>query len=367
SEGEEGKFFVWSPDELAEQLGPDARIAIEYWGVTPRGNFEGHNILYVPNDEAVIAQRLGLSTAELRAKIEVIRDTLYAARTRREPPGLDDKILAGWNGLMLASLAEAARVLDKPVYLDTAVHTGEFLRDHLITYEGHVFRTWKAGMARVKGFLEDYAALADAFLELYQTTFDVQWFTLARRLADRALTLFRAEDGGFHDTSPDHETLISRPRSLQDNAVPSGSALMARALIKLAAYTGEAHYDEAARASLGLIVNAMREYPQAFGEALSAVTMLVSGIDEIALIGPSDSEGLRALLAVLRQAYRPNQVVACAPAASDTHPVPLLRGRDMLNGQPTAYVCRQFACQLPVTTPEALAAQISGADAQARI
>jgi uncharacterized protein YyaL (SSP411 family) len=367
SEGEEGKFFVWSPDELAEQLGPDARIAIEYWGVTPRGNFEGHNILFVPNDEAVVAQRLGLSTAELQAKIELIRDTLYAARTRREPPGLDDKILAGWNGLMLASLAEAARVLDRPRYLEAAVHAGEFLRDHMITYDGRVFRTWKAGMARVKGFLEDYAALADAFLELYQTTFDVQWFTLARRLIDRALELFRAEDGGFHDTSPDHEALISRPRSLQDNAVPAGSSLMARALIRLAAYTGEARYDEAARASLSLLVNAMREYPQAFGEALNAVALLVSGINEVALIGPPDSAELRALLAVLRQPYRPAQVVACAPQPDDAHPIPLLRGRTLLDGQPTAYVCRQFACQLPVTTPEALAAQLGGAGAQARM
>lgn len=357
SEGEEGKFFVWSADELAEQLGADARIAVEYWGVTPGGNFEGHSILYVPNDDAVIAGRLGLTVDALRTRLEAIRDRLYAVRTQRVHPGLDDKQIAGWNGLMLASLAEAARVLDKPTYREAAVRAGEFIRDHLLTGEGRALRTWKGGVARIKGYLEDYGALIDGFLELYQTTLDERWFTLARRMTDHVLEAFRAEDGGFYDTGTDHETLITRPRNLQDNATPSGSSLMARALVRLAAYTGDARYDEAGRATVGLLVNAMREYPQAFGEALGAVEMLAAGLDEVAVIGAADQ--IAPLMAAVWAAYRPSVVLAAGAPGAPTV-IPLLKDRPQVGGAATAYVCRNFACRLPVTTVDALRSQLAG-------
>jgi uncharacterized protein YyaL (SSP411 family) len=362
SEHEEGKFFVWSKDELEQLLGDDARIAVEYWGVTARGNFEGQNILNVPNEDAVAAERLGLSVDELRAKLASIKDKLYAARTHRVHPGLDDKILTAWNGLMLASLSEAARVFKRADYHDAAVRCAEFLTSQMMSGEGggRLWRTYKDGKAHISGYLEDYAALIDAFLELYQTTFDERWFNAAQTLADTVLARFRAPDGGFFDTSDDHEALIARPRGLQDNAVPSGSSLAARGLIMLSAYTGNPDTDDAAHGTLKLLTAAMREYPQAFGEALNAVDMLVNGLAEIAIVGALDNAATQALIDVAQQPYRPNAITALAAGNVDGEAnIPLLSYRVMRGGAPTVYVCRNFACQMPVTTVEAVEGLLS--------
>ncbi len=358
SEGEEGKFFVWSRDELIALLGDDAPIAIEYWGVSAGGNFERHNILNVPNDAAIAAQRLGLSVDALHAKITTIKDKLFATRSQRIAPGLDDKVLTAWNGMMLASLAEAARVLDRPDYHVAAVRCAEFFASTMFNAgTGVLLRTHKNGQSKIDGFLEDYANLSEAFLEVYQTTFDARWFVLARALADHALAHFRAEDGGFFDSSDRHEQLIARPRSLQDNATPAGTSVIARVLLRLAAYTGVDEYSTAAQRSLAMLTAAVREYPQAFGEALNAVDLLVSGIAEIAIVGEAASEGARALLAVAQKPYRPNVIVALAPAnVKEEDVIPLLSYRIQRGGQATVYVCRNFTCQMPVTTPEAMVA-----------
>ncbi len=356
SEGEEGKFFVWSRDELQALLGDDARIAVEYWGVTARGNFEGHSILYVPNDDDVVAGRLGLSVNELRAKLAGIKDTLYAARTQRVAPGLDDKILTAWNGFMLAGLSEAARVFKRADYYDAAVRSGEFLVERMLREDSCLWRTCKDGRAHINGYLEDYAALIDAFLALYQTTYDERWFNHARNLADAALKRFRAPDGGFYDTGDDHEMLVARPRALQDSAMPSGSSLITRGLLQLAAYTGSPDYADAAQSTLRLLTAALREYPQAFGEALNAVDMLVNGVAEVALVGAPEHPATQALIEAAQLPYRPNTITALA--ASDVEGeanIPLLSYRLMRGGVPTIYVCRNFACKLPVTTPEAFA------------
>lgn len=349
SEGEEGRFFVWSVDELREVLGDDARIAIEYWGASPRGNFEGHNILYVPNDDEVVAGRLNLSSDELRDKIAAIKDRLFAVRSQRVPPGLDDKILTAWNGMMLASLAEAARVLNRADYREAAVKNADFLlRD--LQVDGRLLRTYKDGQSKIHAYLEDYANLIDGLLEVYQTTFDTRWFVEARRLADSVLEHFAAPDGGFYDTSDDSEKLIVRPRNLQDNATPAGSSMMAKQLARLAAYTGDSRYDEAARGTLAVLVEAMRQYPQAFGEALSAADMLVTGLAAVAVVG--SPEAARDLLATIQTPYRPNAVTALSASnVDDEHVIPLLSYRTMKNGEPTAYVCRNFTCRMPVTTP----------------
>ena len=353
SEGEEGKFFVWSKSELEMLLGADAPIAIEYWGVTARGNFEGHNILYVPNEDAVAAEHLGLSVEELHTRLAEIKHRLYAARTQRVAPGLDDKILTSWNGLMLASLSEAARVFKRADYYNAAVRCGEFLLNTMSSPNGRLLRTYRDGHAKLDGYLEDYAALIDAFLELYQTTFDERWFDQARSLADVALARFRATDGGFYDTSDEHESLIARPRSLQDNATPAGSSLITRGLIELTAYTGNADYADAAHNTLRLLTAAMREYPQAFGEALNAVDMIVGGVAEVAIVGAQDNPATQALLEVTQSSYRPNLIRALAPAnVSGEANIPLLSYRVMRGGMPTVYVCRNFACQMPVTTPQ---------------
>lgn len=358
SEGEEGKFFVWSIDEVRELLGDDdAKIAVEYWGMTQRGNFEGRNILYVPNTAGVVANRLNMSEADLLKKIETIRDTLYAARTHRVHPGLDDKILTAWNGMMLASLAEAARVLKRDDYRAAAERAGTFLLENLVQDGDRVLRTYKNGQAKLNGYLEDYAHLIDALLELYQTTFDEKWFAAARKLADRALDQFTAEEGGFFDTSADHESLIVRPRNVQDNAVPSGSGMFATQLVRLAAYTGDARYDAAARGALKLLSNAVAQYPQAFGQSAIAVEMLVSGVQELALIGDPKQDAMRDLLNVVNEPYRPNLVMALAQSGVDGEHalIPLLSQRGQTNGAATAYVCEHFACKMPVNTPEDLA------------
>lgn len=353
SEGREGRFFVWKREQLESLLGDDAPLAIAYWGVTDGGNFEGANILHVAQPEDVVARQFDLTQDELRARIETIRDKLYAVRTKRIAPGLDDKILSSWNGMMLASLSEAARALKNEKYLDAAVRAGTFLRDQMITPEGRLYRTHKRGVSHLNGYLEDYGCLIDGFLELYQTTFDDTWFATARMLADSALKHFRAEDGGFFDTSDDHEALITRPRSLQDNATPAGSSILAKGLLRLAAYTGDGSYYDAARATLGLIVSAMREYPQAFGEALSAAELIVEGLDEVAIIGSPQDPITGRLLDVVRLKYRPNVILAHAPRTTGSDPVvPLLRDRKAITGMPTAYVCRNFACKMPVVTPE---------------
>jgi len=362
SEGEEGKFFLWTMDEVREALAPlseeipnAAEVAIEAWGMTRGGNFEGRNILFRPNDDAITARRLGLSEDDFRQQLRRIAERLYAARTQRVPPGLDDKILAGWNGLMLASLAEAARVLERADYLSAAERCGDFLLTTMLRPGGRLWRTYKDGQARINAFLEDYAALIDAFLELYQSTFIDKWYKAAVELAEAVLTHFAAEDGCFYDTSDDHEALIVRPRSLQDNAVPSGSNMLARQLLRLYAYTGDERYAEAVRGVFRPITSALQQYPQAFGEALNALDWAVRGCDEVALVGSPTTSAMRELLAVLRRPYRPNQVVALSRQDADEQAlIPLLRQRRALDGAPTAYVCRAFVCQRPVTTPQAL-------------
>jgi hypothetical protein len=362
SEGHEGKFFVWKIEEVREALQPlleeipqAVETAIEYWGMTPGGNFEGKNILFVPNDEDVVAERLGIEVSELQSRLRAIKDRLYAARTSRVYPGLDDKILTSWNGMMLASLAEAGRVLGREDYLVAAERAGDFLLESVVTAESRLLHTYKNGEARVNGYLEDYANLIDAFLELYQSTFLEKWFDSARSLADVVLQHFRAEDGGFYDTSDDHEKLIVRPRSLQDNATPSGNSMLAKQLLRLAAYTGDSRYDEAARMILRPLIAAMQTYPQAFGEALNAADMVIRGIAEVALVGNPVQAETRAMLTLLRTEYRPNTITALARQSIEGEAkIPLLSGRQMRDGQPTAYVCRNFTCKMPVQSAEEL-------------
>jgi uncharacterized protein YyaL (SSP411 family) len=361
SEGEEGKFFVWSLAELEAVLGGDARVAVEYWGVSAGGNFEGHNILYVPNPDEVIAERLGLTVEALRERIAGIKDKLFAVRSQRVAPGLDDKILTGWNGMMLASLAEAARVLDRADYRAAAIQNASFLLRHSRQADGRLFRSHKDGVSKINATLEDYGCLIDGLLELYQTTFDPQWFEAARNLSEFVLEHFPAPDGGFFDTSDDHETLIARPRNMQDNAVPSGNAMMARSLIRLAAYTGEARYEAAARGTLALLTEAMRQYPNAFGEGLSAVDMLVGGLDEVAVVGDPARAETQALLDAIQKPYRPNAISALsADGVVGAEMIPLLRERTAIQGQPTVYVCRGFVCQMPVTTAADTARLLDG-------
>ena len=367
SEGVEGKFFVWTIDEVREALEPISdelpralEIAIEHFGMTANGNFEGTNILHLPRAADETAEELGLSLEQLAEAVAKIKDRLYAARTQRIPPQLDDKILTSWNGLMLASLAEAARVLKRADYLDAARRAGAFLLEQMMGDDGRLNRTYKDGSSKLNAYLEDYANLIDAMLELYQSTFEEHWFVAARQLADFVLEHFKADDGGFYDTSDDHEALIVRPRNLQDNVTPSGNGMMARQLLRLAAYSGDAGYEEAAHDILRKLCDAMRQYPQAFAESLNAADMLIRGINEVALVGDLDSDSGAEIVDVLHSVFRPNLVTAWAEGNVGEHEsIPLLSNRVTKAGSATVYVCRNFACRMPVTTAEETSAALN--------
>jgi uncharacterized protein len=354
SEGEEGKFFVWSLQEIRETLPSElADAAIAYWNVTNKGNFEGHNILHVPREDGEVAAELGITIDALRQRIDDAKHRLYAARTHRVHPGLDDKILTAWNGLMLASLAEAARVLNRDDYHTAAVKNADFLLSQLVAPDGRLYRTHKNGVSKLNGYLEDYANLIDGLLEVYQLTFDARYFREAQRLADHVLEHFAAPDGGFYDTSDDHEALIARPRNLQDNATPSGNSRIARGLLLLSAYTGEDKYGEAARGGLRKLVNAVQQYPSAFGEALNALDLLIYGVQEVALVG--EREQARPLFDVVEETFRPTLIRAYTPNdVEDGQTPPLLDYRMKVDGRAAAYVCEHFVCKRPVTDADAL-------------
>ena len=365
SEGEEGRFFVWSESEVDAALGPDAALFKAYYGVTPRGNFEGHNILFVPQDLAAVADQLGLPPETAAAKLAAARQALFRRRAGRVPPGLDDKVLAAWNGLMLAAFAEAARLLDRDDYRRTAQANAEFLLTALRAPDGRLRRAWRrpgdqaiAPAAAGNAFLEDYANTAEGLLALYETTFAPRYFTAARELMDVAVARFADPAGGFFDTSDDHEALVVRPKDVQDNATPSGSAMAATVLLKLAAFTGEHRYREAAERALAGVSAFLARYPTGFAQWLNALAFHLGQPREIALVGePADPE-LRAMLDVALGEYRPFQVVALK-RPGEASPIPLLAGREALNGRATAAVCLNFACRLPVTRAADLREQLA--------
>ena len=368
SEGEEGKFYVWGRDELRANLSDDdCALAERLWGVSARGNFEGHNILYIARPLADVAVELSLSEDQAATALTRIRHTLYERRAARVWPARDDKVIAAWNGLMLRALAEAARALGRADYRAAAETNASFILDVLMDENGRLHRTWRAGHAKLNGYLDDYAAVANGLLSLYETTGAVRWFNSARQLAETILDSFWDGDRGtFFDTAHDHEPLIGRPRELTDNATPSGTSMACECLLRLAAFTGETRYREIAARVLLPLAAAAVEQPSAFGHLLCAVDDLIGPLQEIAVVGEGKDPATAALLAVVNGAYRPRIVLArVRPGDAAAQAVPLLAGRDLVDGKPAAYVCQNFVCQLPATDPEQLAAQMRDHPSQA--
>ncbi len=359
SEGEEGKFYVWSAREVRDVLGPDAEIFMAYYDVDEQGNWEGHSILNTPRQADEVAAAFGLDAAEMEQRLATARQTLYDIRARRVSPGLDDKVLTAWNGLMLAAYAEAGRALDRVDYTAIAVRNAEFLHANLRRDDGRLLRSWKAGVgARLNAYLEDYAYLADGLLALYRTTFATRWFAWARELADLMLQHFRDEEnGGFHDTSDDHEELLHRPKDVQDNATPSGNAMAAATLLRLSLYTGEGHYWDMAETMVSALYEPMARYPGGFAHWLCQAAFILGEPQEVAVAGDPSAADARALLDVVNARYRPNLVVAAGEGEADKV-IPLLAGRDRLDGRAAAYVCRRFVCRRPVIEPSELAEQL---------
>ncbi len=349
SEGEEGKFYVWTAGEIRAALGDDAAGFMATYDVSETGNWEGHNILHLPSgaDEDQVAE------------MAAARRTLCDIRAGRVPPGLDDKVLTAWNGLMLAAFAEAGRVLDRPDYTAAAVANAEFLHATMRRADGRLLRSWQAaaGDARYNAYLEDYAFLADGLLALYETTFEPRWFAWARELADLMLAHFADPAGGFFDTSDDHEALLHRPKDVQDNATPSGNGMAAHVLLRLGLFTGDGRYWDTAERMVAGLYEPMARYATAFAHWLGAAAFILSEPQELAVVGDPAAAGTRALLDVAQRAYRPNLVVAAGEGAA-AEVVPLLANRERLDGRAAAYVCRRFVCRRPVSDPVALAEQL---------
>jgi uncharacterized protein YyaL (SSP411 family) len=353
SEGVEGKFYVWQADEISQALGEDAPLFMSYFGVSPQGNWEGQNILHVTREMTDVADKFGMDINDVRTRLGQGRSKLYALRARRPWPGLDTKVLTAWNGIMMKAFAEAGRDLGRPDYLEVAETNATFLYTQMRRENGRLYRSWKEGHgARFNAYLEDYAYLAEGLLTLYQSTFDTRWYLWLRELADLIMAHFQDKaDGGFFDTSDDHESLILRPKDVQDNATPSGSASAANALFMLSLISGDRNYWDTALASVAALGELPAKHPTGFAHWLCASDLVLSDPLEVAIIGQSEAADTRQLLDVIFQRYRPNLVVA---AGLEEARVPLLAGRPQINGQATAYVCRQFVCQSPVSDPSAL-------------
>ena len=339
SEGVEGRFYVWSLDELRTVLGDDAAVAMAWFGASEHGNFEGTNILESRGAEP---------PPEVR---ERIRAALLRARAERVRPGLDDKRLTAWNALMISALAEAGAVLERTDYLAAARTAAAFVLDEMRAPDGRLLRTYNAGEAKLNAYLEDHAFLLEALLTLYEATFEQRWFGAARALAEQLIERFGdPERGGFFQTSSDHEQLVARRKEIDDSPIPSGQSSAAFGLLRLAAFTGDARYEQQAAGVLALFADLLRRSPLAFGHMLQALDFQLAPVREVALVGADTS----ALERVVRGAFRPHVVLAGGDGNAGAGGVPLLEGRTPVDGAPAAYVCERLRCRAPVTEPAAL-------------
>jgi len=332
SEGVEGKFYVWTLDEVRKALGDDAEAAITALGMSEQGNFEGQNI----------PVRAGDLPAELRAR-------LYDVRATRVWPGLDDKRLASWNALMISALADAGAVLGEERYLGAARACAEFVLGTMRDERGRLLRTYKDGRAHLNAYLEDHAFLVEGLLTLYESTFEPRWFAAARELANQMIERFADEErGGFFETSSDHEQLVARRKDLEDNPIPAGNSSAAYGLLRLAALSGEHEYERRAEGVLRLLHEIAPRHPQAFAHLLQALDFRLAQTKEVALAGTDTAE----LERVVRSKFRPHIVLA----GGEPDGVPLMEGREPVDGRAAAYVCEQFSCRQPVTKADELEA-----------
>jgi hypothetical protein len=292
---------------------------------------------------------------------------LFAAREQRPKPARDEKVITAWNGMALRGFAVAAAAFDRRDYLEVAQRNADFLLQQQRREDGRLLRIWKDGKASVPAYLEDYALSIDGLLALYRVDGNPRWLQAARELTDAMLMLFWDESlGGFYDSATDHETLVTRPRDVSDNATPSGNSVATEVLLRLSALTGNGTYRTRADQVLGSLVPAMERVPNAFGRLLTAADFALARVREVALVGDPSSPDMQALCAVVQRSYRPYLVVAMQltgheePSTSGSD-IPLLQGREMVDGKATAYVCEGFTCKLPVTDAEALRQQLDEA------
>lgn len=365
SEGEEGKYYVWSLDEIRGAIkDPEvAEVVIAAFGVTQEGNFEGHNILYRAADTDSLANQFSLESADIEAHLDIGRKALLEARSQRVLPGLDNKVLTAWNGLALIALAEAARASSNEEYLAAARQLAGFLLDHLVV-DGRLLRSWREGEARYTAYLEDHAALGLGLLALYQADFDLRWYREAVRHAEEILEAFADPQGGFFDTRHDHEPLIARPKSIQDSPTPSGNTLAVTLLLTLGAFEGESRYIEPAESALRAMALTAPQHPTAFAGWLNAMDFALGPQLQLAIAGSPSDAGFKELSFRAVADYLPNLIMAGGEPGEEGQPM-LMAERTLREGLPTAYLCQGFTCQLPTTEVDELSRQLEEALAPA--
>ncbi len=388
SEGEEGLFYLWTPAQVAavaQDAGieeAEVRLFTRLYDVQPGGNFEGRSILHLPHGVQAVARSEGIEPEALRQRLAPLKAALLRARALREAPFRDEKVLCVWNAFAVRALAEAGVAFGREDYLQAATAAGTFLLEALRP-EQRLLRVWIDGHAHVDAFLEDHAALGNAMLTLHEATLDPRWLVEAERLADEVVARFWSDDAGvLHDTAADAEPLVVRPREILDTATPSGNSLAVELLARAGHLFGRDDWTEVARRVLAREAEAAGRYPTAFGRLLTQVVRMASPPVEIAILGPADDERTRALLAAAWEGVHPNRsIVGGAGAGGDggagdgggdggalgggggvgagtSGRSPLLEGRGTIGGAPTAYVCRAYTCEAPVTEAEGVRAAL---------
>ncbi len=356
SEGEEGRFYVWTPAEITAVLGEETAVDFCYvYDVSEPGNFEGQNILNMPKSLEVCAKLRQKPFEQLRAEMHTARTKLLEAREKRVRPARDDKVLVAWNGLMIDALTRAAGALNEPSYLEAAIKAAEFILREMRTSQGRLLHTWRAGQAKFDAYLDDYAALANALVSLYEATFDERYIDEAAGLVEIMLKHFADnEAGGFFYTADDHEQLIARHKDLQDSSVPSGNALAATVLVRLGKLTGRSEYLAAAEKTFQTAASLIERAPTATGQMLLALDMYLGPTPEIVVLGNLKNSDTQTALRELRQKFIPNKVVALRPpqpgAAHQSSTLDaLFAGKTPQTNEPTLYVCQNFTCQSPIS------------------
>jgi uncharacterized protein YyaL (SSP411 family) len=349
SEGEEGKFYVWTHDEIQNILDSDFDFFKAAYGITSQGNWEGKTVLQRALDDSTLAARFKLDPETVRQKLAESHGRLFDVRNTRIRPGTDDKVLVMWNALALSALAEAGRYLNRDDYLEAAIRNTRFLMDNLYVND-RLLRSWREGQAKHNAYLEDYAGLVLALLALYQSDPNPEWYATALKLSDEMVAHFADPAGGFFDTRDDHEALLIRPKDVQDNATPSGNALACEALLKLAAFTDEGKYRDIAEKALGLVIDFATRYPTSLARWLSAADFAVGNVKQVAALYEAGGEIVRELLEVIQSTYRPNMVIAISAYPPHPNAPALLKDRPLKDGKPTFYVCEGFVCKNPVTS-----------------
>jgi uncharacterized protein YyaL (SSP411 family) len=367
SEGEEGKFYVWTRAEIEQVLGPaDAAVFKAVYGVEADGNWEeGKNILHRVKTHAQYARLHNLSEPELRALLARCRQKLFEARGRRVRPGLDDKALTSWNGLMIGALANASAVLERPDWTAAARRAADFILTRMRTADGRLLRTWSVGgEPKLNAYLEDYAYLLDGLGSLYEATFEPRWVEASLDLARVMVDQFWDEaEGGFFYTGRDHEALIARTKDPHDNATPSGNAMAVTVLLRLVKLTGRGDLLEKAEATLRLYRGLLSSHPLSAGQMLIALDFRLGPVEEVAVVGDPAAEDTRRVLRAARAGFHPRRVLALQPPSGDTRSleelVPLLTGKTA-GGAVTTYVCQNFTCQAPLVGAEAAEKALGG-------